>query len=389
MSEYQHYQFLADRPLTNEQLTKIRKLTTRASITATTFLNTYQWGDFKGNCDQLMEQHYDGHLYFANWGYRRIVLRWPAHQVPLRLAERYCAGDSAKARQHGKHVLISLVSDDEDGELDDFNDLFDWADYGQDPGRDEQWLPTIAGARPDVARGDLRLLYLAWLHCLNNGDLDEHDTEPPLPAGLAALSEPLVDLATFLRIDPDLITVAASLSPPLGQHPTRSARESRIGAMPQATRDTALLRLLHSEDHYADAELRLGRVRPSTAPVETGRTVAQLKAAASATTAQRLTREEQVRADHAEGQRHLAQAAQSRRIELIAGDPEAAWSRVHEMIAHRKGRNYPAAVQLLEDLAALAGHNGTTEAFTARYRALRRQHPTKKALLRLLDAADL
>ncbi|MEV6180557.1 hypothetical protein [Streptomyces sp. NPDC052015] len=366
MSEYQHYQFLAaDRPLTDEQLTEIRKLTTRAALTRTTFLNTYQWGDFKGNCDQLMERYYDGHLYFANWGYRRIILRWPAQQLPLSVAERYCSGESAKARKHGKHVLITLVSDDEDCELDDFNDLFDFSDYGQDSGREEEWLPTIARARPDVAAGDLRLLYLAWLLCLGNGDLNEDEVEPPLPAGLAALPEPLVDLATFLRIDPDLISAAAALSPPPSPH-------------------------YNNDQHtVADLRRRFSLEHPDTAPVQARRTVAQLKAAALASTAQRLTREERERADHEEAQRQLAQAAQRARIDVIEGDPEAAWKRVHEMIAHQRGRNYPAAVQLLEDLAVLAGRNGTTEAFTARYRALRKQHPTKRALLRLLDAAKL
>lgn len=59
------------------------------------------------------------------------------------------------------------------------------------------------------------------------------------------------------------------------------------------------------------------------------------------------------------------------------------------MITHQRGRNYPAAVQLLEDLAALADRDGTPQAFAARCRTLRNQHLTKKALLRLLDAADL
>ncbi|WP_331755509.1 hypothetical protein [Streptomyces sp. NBC_01643] len=39
---------------------------------------------------------------------------------------------------------------------------------------------------PRVAEGDLRLLYLAWLLCLQNGELDD-DLEPAVPPGLAAL----------------------------------------------------------------------------------------------------------------------------------------------------------------------------------------------------------
>ncbi len=44
MSEYQYYEFLAvDRPLKADQLDALRALSTRAEITSTTFVNTYNW----------------------------------------------------------------------------------------------------------------------------------------------------------------------------------------------------------------------------------------------------------------------------------------------------------------------------------------------------------
>ena len=50
MSEYQYYEFLAlDKPLTNEQRAELRKLSSRAEITATRFVNEYNYGDFRGN----------------------------------------------------------------------------------------------------------------------------------------------------------------------------------------------------------------------------------------------------------------------------------------------------------------------------------------------------
>ncbi|KJY41544.1 hypothetical protein VR41_12080 [Streptomyces sp. NRRL B-1568] len=103
VSEFQYYHFVAiDRLLDREQLAEIRQLTTRASLTPTSFVNTYQWGDFKGSPETLVEHYYDGHLYFANWGTRRVILRWPVDQLPLEVAERYCTGASATARRHGE-----------------------------------------------------------------------------------------------------------------------------------------------------------------------------------------------------------------------------------------------------------------------------------------------
>ena len=68
MSEYQYYEFQAiDHPLDNTDREALRALSTRAQITATSFTNSYKWGDFQGNPDTLMEHWFDLHLYLANW----------------------------------------------------------------------------------------------------------------------------------------------------------------------------------------------------------------------------------------------------------------------------------------------------------------------------------
>jgi hypothetical protein len=44
LSEYQYYEFQAvDRPLTSAQQDELRALSTRARITATSFVNHYEW----------------------------------------------------------------------------------------------------------------------------------------------------------------------------------------------------------------------------------------------------------------------------------------------------------------------------------------------------------
>ncbi|MEV6862439.1 hypothetical protein AB0M44_15755 [Streptosporangium subroseum] len=69
MSEYQYYEFLAvDRPLDARQQAKVRALSTRARVTATTFTNEYHWGNFSGDPRRMMERYYDAHLYLTNWG---------------------------------------------------------------------------------------------------------------------------------------------------------------------------------------------------------------------------------------------------------------------------------------------------------------------------------
>src|SRR6266581_794810 len=84
MSEYQYYEFQAiDRPLDRAAQDALRSISSRARITATSFTNQYEWGDLKGDPRKFMERWFDLHLYLANWGTRRLMIR-----VPKRLVNR-------------------------------------------------------------------------------------------------------------------------------------------------------------------------------------------------------------------------------------------------------------------------------------------------------------
>jgi len=88
VSEYQYYEFLAlDKPLTDEQRAELRKLSSRAEITATRFVNEYNYGDFRGNPEKLMERYFDAFCYLANWGTRRLMFASRAPFSTLRLPE--------------------------------------------------------------------------------------------------------------------------------------------------------------------------------------------------------------------------------------------------------------------------------------------------------------
>src|SRR2546422_9329409 len=94
MSEYQYYEFRAiDRPLDKRAMGELRAITSRARITPTSLVNEYHWGDFKDDPDKLMDKYFDAHLYYANWGTRRLTLRLP-RRLALRSPRRVrSAGD--------------------------------------------------------------------------------------------------------------------------------------------------------------------------------------------------------------------------------------------------------------------------------------------------------
>jgi hypothetical protein len=96
MSEYQYYEFLAlDRPLTDKQCAELRSLSTRAEISATRFVNEYQWGNFKGDPREIMERYFDAFLYLANWGTRQLMFRLPREVLDAETAGLYCYTDAA------------------------------------------------------------------------------------------------------------------------------------------------------------------------------------------------------------------------------------------------------------------------------------------------------
>ena len=275
MSEYQYYEFLAiDRPLGDDEQTEVRSLSTRARITTTSFVNECHWGNFRGDPNRLMERYYDAHLYVANWGTHRVMFRLPGDVLDLDVVEDYCVGDQVSACVADEFVVLDLTSEDQAGEFDFDDDA-------------EALLSAIVGVRAELAAGDLRPLYVAWLAAYGAWERDEDifdrdaddDLEPPVPPGLGRLTAPQRALADFLRLDDNLLAIAAHTSPPLEEvagDPDDLA--AWVNRLPVAEKDRLLGRVLQGEAARVRMEL-LRRFRGDKAPsipVPPRRTVADL-----------------------------------------------------------------------------------------------------------------
>ncbi|MGW3959066.1 hypothetical protein ACWED2_04520 [Amycolatopsis sp. NPDC005003] len=276
MSEYQYYEFLAiDRPLDDGEQAAVRSFSTRATISATSFVNEYHWGDFKGDPCHLMERYYDAHLYVANWGSHRVMFRLPSDLLDPEVVEGYCAGET-RAWVTDEFVILDFASEDDAGE----------SDFDDEP---ENLLSSIVGVRAELATGDLRPLYLAWLAAYGAWERDEdafdreadNELEPPVPAGLGTLTAAQRALADFLRLDDDLLAVAAQASPPLADN--RGDLAAWVTGLPTAEKDRHLARVMLGEGVRVRNEL-LRRYSADTTPADPGtarRTVADLLDAAA------------------------------------------------------------------------------------------------------------
>lgn len=378
MSEYQYYEFQAiDRPLTAEELSEIQSYSTRARITPTSFVNEYSWGSFKGNQDAWMEKYFDAFLYLANWGAHVLKLRLPARLLDAATAKGYCGGDSAFARERDGKVILSFKSEEEEG--------CDWVDGG---GR----LASLVSIRAELARGDLRALYLGWLLRAQTGELDDGDMEPPVPPGLQQLSAPLESLAEFLRIDADLLHVAAEASPPMGDTDLdRDKVRVWVGKLPSKEKDEVLTNLLVDAHHASIAELLqrfLEEQAGSAGPAPVRRSVNQLLRAAKAHATERERMEADKRAQEEARREREAALAREKRLDSLVGREAELWSEVGSLVATKQSKSYDQAVEILVDLRDLAAR-GKGGDFRSRVEALREANTRKPSFIERLRKAGI
>ena len=374
MSEYQYYEFQAiDRPLGRADQEALRGLSTRARITATSFTNSYEWGDFKGDPARLMENWFDLHLYLANWGSRRLMIRWPARLVDRHLLGAFLGEvDCAELRSAGQNLILVIAFDEVESE--------DWDDGSS-------WLAALAPLRADVLGGDLRLFYLLWLSAVE-ADAVASDEPEPMP-GLGPMTGALEAFAEFFDIDRDLVAAAAErAADPLAGTPVSSkAVRPVITAMTDPEKTSFLTRLFDGDAHVGSelrAVVRHRLTSATDAPAVAARTVGDLRARAEAI---RQARERAVAEKAAAEQKRReeeAQRARRARLDAIVRRGESVWREIETEIERRNAAGYDEAASLLLDLQAISKEKGTLEDFIRRLQEIRGRHARKERLIERL-----
>jgi hypothetical protein len=419
MSEYQYYEFAAvDRPLTKAERAKLRSLSTRARITPTRFVNEYHWGDFKGHPEKMMEEFFDGHLYVANWGTRNLYLRLPVAWLDRATVEDYLVDDCFEAWEaHGKLILSFTHDNDEGG----YEDDYDWGDEDgcedyEDDGEEGYDGPSgslgaLLQLRDELARGDLRPLYLGWLSGMGQRGADDGMPGAPVPPGLGELTGAQAELVRFLRIDADLLAAAvekSGSSKPDADAARREAGALRawVASLPAAQKDAWLLRLAGGggddggntpatvaadvRSSFFPARRTRERTRGGHAEASAGairltagalvRRAEEIAAARAKHKAEKAAREKERRARE-------AAAAREKHLDRQAAREHALWPEAHALTATRQPKSYDEAVALLADLHDLARRRGEAgqAGFMARLRELKAAHARKPTLIARID----
>lgn len=335
MSEFQYIGFrAAEKPVGEKDLAYMHQQSTRAEVTPWAFDNEYHYGDFRGDALNMLRRGYDIHLHYANFGVRKLLIRFPHNLIEAPGARPYFAEDAMQFLKDkpGPGGILSISPYQEPGDLEELWNL-------------SELLDRLVPLRAEILEGDLRPLYLGHLAMMSDGEHDpEETTEGPVPAGLGKLTAAQRALAELFGLSDALIAAAAAANPaqPV-QTDLRKAQRDWLQSVPQATRDAWLLEWL--ADAHASvrsemlAEFRKSRSAVTWPTVQRDRTIAELKTAANNI--------------HTKAVRQAAEKAtreRAKRLADMAADPTPTLRETERLVKVRSRDSYIEIARLLKEL---------------------------------------
>jgi hypothetical protein len=380
MSEYQYYEFAAiDRLLTAAEMPQLRKVSTRGQISASGFVNHYEWGGLKADPAEWMRRYFDAFVYTANWCSCRLALRLPLAVYREADLRPFAAGAALTIEASDEHWIIDWSLDESEND-----DRFCMEDGSG-------WMGRLAPLRDELLRGDLRPLYLGWL--ASAGQLDDDMLEPEPPAGLSGLTPSQRALTEFIEVDPDLLAAAAAGSPSAAAEDSTHAAAIDAWLAGWSREEMAAVLKLVALGQGREAERRirtrhaawLKEQRPTTSASAPRRSLAQLRELARSASGARRAREAQERAVKEAESRRQREAS----LRLLMADVDQRWAAVDALAGRGSASGYAQAVRALTDLAEGYVLTSSHKEFDRALRRLLVRHATRGALLRRLTEAGL
>ena len=380
MSEYQYYEFLAiDHALTEEETNTLRTLSTRAQITPVSFINEYNWGDFKGDPDKLMQRYFDAHVYVANWMTAVFMIRLPIDALSQKTAKAMAVNYMLDFKSTRTHWIITWCLEESDN----------YDRFGMEDGRG--WMARLAPLRDELLRGDLRSLYIGWLASVSRGMSDNYEKEPLSVNGLGSLTAPQQALAEFLEIDPDLVD-GAGIDNPAVQAEKIFEKEMGewINGLPKTKVKAVMKQLLEGKGLQAERTLkkqfttwRQG-LQDNQAKVPR-RTVKKMWENAKKAEKLRLGREKNARILQEKKHREEREAY----LKNLANDFPKIWKLLQKTVKRGSGLAYDEVCSSIVDISEAYKRLGKRKHFQKELKKFMSNHMRRKALIQRLEKAGL
>lgn len=345
MSEYQYYEFRSiDRPLTKEEQKEIGSWSSRTHPTPTGAIFSYSYRDFPKNEKRVVEKYFDAMFYFANWGTKRLIFKFPKELINIDLIEKYCSQEEISISESGTNILLDFYFSDEEGN--------GWIEG-------EGWLESLIGLRNDILRGDYRSLYLVWLHACSLRrdweDFDNDEPEPQIPENLDTLNGGLKSLVELLDIDKEILSVAAKESVRTGVERELDVK-GLIQHLSDREKEDFLVRLAQGEPLLSVRLLkRLQELSKSPEKVLTKvrkRTIGAI-----------FREAEHIKQKRKETERRKREADRLKKLTKFEAKESQLWEDVYRHISEKNPKAYDVAVAILRDLIMLAKHKDKQEEY--------------------------
>lgn len=360
MSEYQCYQFLAiDKPLSENELKKIRELSSRAQITNTSARFVYNYGDFRGNAREILGRYYDAMFYIANWGTKQLMFRFPKEMICSAEIFPFCDKNHILLSDFDEYYILDFHFNEEDGG--------DWIE-------EEDWLSLLIPLRDDILKKDYRVLYIAWLNTIQFKDSVSDEYEPDIPPGLNDLTTPLKNLIELFKVDRNLLRAASKESREMEQIATGRIKESIENLSPKECKNF-LWRLANEESNLSIKLMnRLNELAIKPARLKNERrTVKKLL---------EIAKKEEVKEKD-----RLAKEAEERRVESlnqIIRQKHTFWQQVDELFLKSNPKAYQEGVKLLLKLKEVAEYENDMTSFQGKINQIHVQYGRRPLLIQLL-----
>ncbi len=380
MSEYQYYEFLAiDRPLTTDEIARLRTLSTRATITPVSLINEYHWGDFKGDPDKLMQRYFDAHVYVASWMTAIFMVRLPIEALTKETAKAVAVPYLLDIKATKTHWIITWSLEESEN----------YDRFSMEDGRG--WMARLAPVRDELLHGDQRSLYIGWLAAVAGGMMGDEAMEPLAANGLQSLSEAQQALAEFLEVDADLLAGAGmgSLAAPKTEI-SRQEMDNWIDSLPRNEVNSVLKKLLKGSGQQTERSMK-NRFASWRRELETDkadtprRTVGELRQNAEKARLIQMEKQERDRK-----QREIKRR-EKRKVYLknLSSDFPKAWASVRESVERGSARGYDEACRILVDIAEAYDLFVTKDQFHKELKKFMAGHLRRKALIQRLEKAGI
>lgn len=368
---YEYYEFQRiDGALTDEQRRRLDEISSRSTASRHGISFEYNYSELRCGVRELVGEYFDAGLHISKYGRRRLLFRFPEAGGLGGILHHFALEGALEVESVGEHIVL-------DADI-AHPELGGWISSG------EGWLDQLVEVRDELKNGDLRGVYLMWLAGLDSRQarLDPDAAEPPVPAGLEAMSRAQQRLCDFFMIDEDFLVPAQKISPP--DTPEGGPDwEAAIDELSTVEMRDFLLQLARGRTDTG-AQLRsLLRERLDYDPLEcrarrTDRTIRDYR-----NTAERIAEQRAIRRAEERRREH------EREMKRIWSQRDTIWEEVIELIDTRDTSNYDVAVDKLADLHDAAEHHDQTESFAERIVELRDRYNRLYGLKRRMNNAGL